>query len=90
MTAAQLERAINAQTRMLILNSPNNPTGAVYTEELKSLEKVLLKYPDVVVLSDEVYERIYFHGEIAPNIAQTCPRLRKRIIQILAFPRPMR
>ena len=64
-TAEQLEKAITPKTRMLMLNSPSNPTGSIYSyDELKALAEVLAKYPDVIVLSDEIYEHINFTGEV--------------------------
>lgn len=63
-TPAQLEAAITPKTRMVLLCSPSNPTGSVYTKkELKGLVEVLAKYPDVLVLADEIYEHINFTGE---------------------------
>ena len=63
-TPAQLEAAITPKTRMVLICSPSNPTGSVYTkEELKGLVDVLAKYPDVLVLADEIYEHINFTGE---------------------------
>lgn len=63
-TPAQLEAAITPKTRMVLLCSPSNPTGSVYTkEEIKGLVEVLAKYPDVLVLADEIYEHINFTGE---------------------------
>lgn len=63
-TPAQLEAAITPKTRMVLICSPSNPTGSVYTkEELKGLVEVLAKYPDVLVLADEIYEHINFTGE---------------------------
>lgn len=63
-TPAQLEAAITPKTRMVLICSPSNPTGSVYTkEELKRLVEVLAKYPDVLVLADEIYEHINFTGE---------------------------
>lgn len=62
-TPAQLEAAITPKTKALILCSPSNPTGSVYTkEELKELADVLAKYPNVVVLADEIYEHINYIG----------------------------
>ena len=62
-TGAQLEAAITPKTKMLILCSPSNPTGSVYTkEELKELADVLAKHPDVFVVADEIYEHINFIG----------------------------
>ncbi len=63
-TPAQLEAAITPKTRMVLLCSPSNPTGSVYSkEELRGLVEVLAKYPDVLVLADEIYEHINFTGE---------------------------
>ena len=65
-TPEQLEEAITPKTKALILCSPSNPTGAVYSlEELKGLAGVLKKYPDVIVLSDEIYEHINYMGKHA-------------------------
>lgn len=62
-TAEELAAAITPQTRMLILNSPNNPTGAMYTrEEMAALVRVLEAHPEVVVLSDEIYEYIAYQA----------------------------
>lgn len=64
MTAEQLENAITDKTKMLILCSPSNPTGSVYSkEELASLAEVLRKHPDVFVLADEIYEHINYVGK---------------------------
>ena len=63
MTAAQLEAAITPKTRMIILCSPSNPTGSVYTkEELRSLADVILAHDDLFVLADEIYEHINYTG----------------------------
>lgn len=63
-TPEQLEAAITPKTRMVLICSPSNPTGSVYTkEELKGLVEVLAKYPDVLILADEIYEHINFTGE---------------------------
>ena len=63
-TPEQLEAAITPKTRMVLICSPSNPTGSVYTkDELKGLVDVLAKYPDVLVLADEIYEHINFTGE---------------------------
>ena len=63
MTAAQLEAAITPKTRMIILCSPSNPTGSVYTkEELRSLAEVILAHDDLFVLADELYEHINYTG----------------------------
>ena len=63
MTAEQLERAITPKTRMLILCSPSNPTGSVYSkEELRSIAEVILKHDELYVLADEIYEHINYIG----------------------------
>ncbi|MZQ80262.1 MAG: aminotransferase class I/II-fold pyridoxal phosphate-dependent enzyme [Bacteroidales bacterium] len=63
-TPAQLEAALTPRTRVLIFNSPSNPTGMVYTrEEMGALVKVLEKYPQVIIISDEIYEHITFSGK---------------------------
>lgn len=63
-TPAQLEAAITPKTRLMIYSSPCNPTGSVYTrEELKGLADVLVKYPDITIVADEIYEHINFVGK---------------------------
>jgi len=63
-TPAQLEAALTPRTRVLIFNSPSNPTGMVYMrEEMGALVKVLEKYPQVIIISDEIYEHITFSGK---------------------------
>lgn len=65
-TPEQLEAAITPRTRMVLLCSPSNPSGSVYTRrELQELVKVLEKYPQVAILSDEIYEHINYTGEFA-------------------------
>ena len=62
-TPTQLEAAITPRTRVLIFNSPSNPTGMVYTkEEMAALVTVLEKYPEIIIISDEIYEHITFSG----------------------------
>ncbi len=62
-TPDQLDAAMTDKTRVVMLNSPSNPTGSVYTrEELQGLVNVLVKYPDALILSDEIYEHINFTG----------------------------
>lgn len=80
-TGAQLEAAITPKTKMLILCSPSNPTGSVYTkEELKELADVLAKHPDVFVVADEIYEHINYVGK-HQSIAQF-EEIRDRVIII--------
>ncbi|MFZ8961225.1 MAG: pyridoxal phosphate-dependent aminotransferase [Flavobacteriaceae bacterium] len=60
-TPEQLEAAITSKTKLVMFNSPNNPSGTVYTEaEYRALAKVLEKYPDIFILSDEIYEHINY------------------------------
>ena len=81
MTAQQLEEAITPKTRMLILCSPSNPTGSVYTaEELAALAEVILKHDDLFVLADEIYEHINYTGKHA-SIASV-PGMKERSIII--------
>ena len=78
-TGAQLEAAITPKTKMLILCSPSNPTGSVYTKaELKELADVLAKYPNIYVVADEIYEHINYVGA-HQSIAQF-PEIRDRVI----------
>ena len=79
MTPEQLEAAITPKTRVLILCSPSNPTGAVYTQdELASLAQVLMKHENVITLSDEIYEHINYCGQSA-SIAKE-PGMQERTI----------
>lgn len=80
-TAAQLEKAITPKTRMVILNSPSNPTGMAYSkEELSSLAQVLLKHPNVLIATDDMYEHILWTKEPFSNIVMVCPELYERTI----------
>ncbi|MCX8049491.1 MAG: pyridoxal phosphate-dependent aminotransferase [Methylohalobius sp.] len=79
-TPEQLEAAITPKTRLVVLNSPSNPTGKVYTaEELKALAQVLLAHPTVLIASDDMYEHILWEGKFA-NILNACPELYERTI----------
>ena len=78
-TPAQLEAAITPRTRLLVLNSPSNPTGSVYSEaELKALADVLLRHPQVWIASDDMYEHIRWDGTQFKNIVNACPELYER------------
>jgi aspartate aminotransferase len=77
-----LAAAITARTRWLLLNSPNNPTGAVYdAAELRALADVLRVHEHVLVLSDDIYEHILYDGAFC-NLAQVAPDLRSRILTV--------
>ena len=83
LTAAQLAQAITPNTRMVILNSPSNPTGKAYTQdELQALAEVLLKNPQVLVATDDIYEHIYWGQEPLVNLVALCPELRDRVVII--------
>ena len=80
-TAAQLQAAITPKTRALILCSPSNPTGSVYTsDELRALKDVLTKHPGIYVISDEIYEHINYAGR-HESMAQF-EELRERVIVV--------
>jgi aspartate aminotransferase len=83
MQAADLERAITPNTRWVILNAPNNPSGATYTyEELASLAAVLMRHPHVWVMTDDMYEHILFDGLTFHTIAEVQPELKSRTLTI--------
>ncbi len=79
---AQLEKAITPKTRAIIFNSPSNPTGMVYSQtELEALAVVLRKHPNIVILSDDIYNRLMFSGEaVAPHILHIAPDLKDRTL----------
>ena len=78
-----LERAITPKTKWLILNSPSNPTGSVYTKkELQALGEVLKRHPDVWVLSDDIYEHLIYDGETFYTIAEVVPELYDRTLTV--------
>ena len=80
-TPEQLEAAITPLTRLLILNSPSNPTGAAYRRaELAALGEVLRRHPQILVLSDDIYEHICWDSEPFCNIVNACPDLYERTV----------
>ncbi|SFN71432.1 aspartate aminotransferase [Nitrosospira briensis] len=80
-TAAQLEQAITPRTRMFVINSPSNPSGAVYTlDELKTLGEVLLRHPEILVATDDMYEHILLSEGRFVNILNACPELYSRTV----------
>jgi aspartate aminotransferase len=82
-TPAQLAAAITPRTKLMFINSPSNPTGAAYTRaELQGLGAVLEKHPDIVVVSDEIYEHIYWAPEPFTSFAQANPGLYDRTVTI--------
>jgi aspartate aminotransferase len=83
LTPAQLEAAITPRTRWLVLNAPNNPSGATYSyAELKGLAEVLLRHPHVWVMTDDIYEHILYDGREFATIAQVEPALKERTLTI--------
>lgn len=83
LTPEALERAITPATRWLILNSPGNPTGALYSgAELAALGKVLRRHEQVMVLSDDVYEHIRYDGREFATMAAVCPDLAERTLTL--------
>ena len=80
-TAEDLERSITDKTRLLVLNSPSNPTGIAYTrDELGTLGSVLERHPQVFVISDDIYEHIMFRGQEFSNILNATPSLANRTL----------
>ena len=80
-SAEQLEGAINPRTRLVVLNSPSNPTGTAYTKaELQALGEVLRRHPGVLIATDDIYEHILWADEPFHNIATACPDLAERTV----------
>ncbi len=80
-TAAQLEAAITDKTRLLFINSPSNPSGIIYTrDELRALGEVLLKHPNIIVGTDDMYEHILFGDNKFVNILMATPELYKQCV----------
>lgn len=78
-TAAQLAAAITPKTKMVVINSPSNPSGAVYTlDELKALGEVLKKHPGIIIATDDMYEHVLLTDEKFVNILNACPELYPR------------
>ncbi len=83
LSAKDLEAAITPRTKWLFLNSPNNPCGSIYTrDDLLALGEVLLRYPHVYVLSDDIYEHILFDGHQFATLAHVVPTLKDRVLTI--------
>ena len=85
LTPELLRKALTPKTKAILLNSPSNPTGMIYTaEELKGLAAVLKDHPRVVILSDDIYNRLVFDskGEVAPHILHVAPELKGRVIAL--------
>ena len=79
----QLREVITSHTKLLMLNSPNNPTGIAYTrQDLEELAEVLLENPHVYVVTDDIYEHILWSGEPFCNIVNACPDLKDRTVVV--------
>tara|TARA_B100000686_G_C16651033_1_gene895588 strand:- start:73 stop:1278 length:1206 start_codon:yes stop_codon:yes gene_type:complete len=82
-TSKQLEENITSKTKWFMLNSPSNPTGSTYSyEELKDLANILIKYPHVLILSDDIYEKILYEDQKFFTIAQVEPKLKNRTLTL--------
>lgn len=83
MSPGQLSDAITAKTKLIILNSPSNPTGQVYSKaELTAIGEVMVANPDVLILTDDIYEHIYWGDEPLTHLAALFPELKDRLILI--------
>lgn len=77
-----LANAISSKTKLVMLNSPSNPTGACYSKkELQQLGEILRQYPDIYIISDDIYEHTTWDGNFS-NLAMACPDLQDRVIVI--------
>ena len=82
-TAKQLRSSLTDQTRLLIINSPSNPTGKVYTaEEYRALANVLIEHPKVMIVCDDIYEHIYWGEKPFCTLLNVCPELTGRTVVI--------
>mgnify|MGYP001249938180 FL=1 len=82
-TPEQLEAAITPRSKLFILNSPSNPTGVAYTrEELQALGEVLERHPQILIVSDDIYEHILWTPEPFVNIVNACPQLQDRTVVV--------
>ena len=82
-TPEQLEQNITSNTKWLMLNSPSNPTGSVYSEnELLELASILLKYPNVFIMSDDIYEKIIYEDAKFFTLASLEPKLKDRCLTL--------
>ena len=83
MTPEQLEAAITPKSRLMVLNSPSNPTGGCYTRaELKALGEVIARHPQLIVCADDIYEHISWGTEPFCSIATACPDIRDQVVVV--------
>lgn len=82
--AFQIEKCITPKTKVLLLNSPNNPTGAMYSRsEMAEIGRMLERHPQVVVISDDIYNELVFGGEkVAPHLLHVAPGLKSRTVVV--------
>lgn len=83
LTPETLERCMSERTRVVLLNTPNNPTGQIYSREaLAALGEVLMNYPNAFVITDDIYEHLRFDSQPFTNILNACPSLKDRTVVI--------
>jgi aspartate aminotransferase len=82
--ASQIEKFITPKTKVLLLNSPNNPTGAMYSKaEIADIAKMLERHPKIVVISDDIYNQLVFTGlAVAPHVLHANPALKDRVLVV--------
>ncbi|MFF0952225.1 pyridoxal phosphate-dependent aminotransferase [Rhizobium leguminosarum] len=84
--AAELRKLVNDRTRWLIINNPNNPTGAIYDREtLAGIADIVRDFPNLWVMSDDIYEYIVYAGGVTPHILQVAPDLQSRTLVVSGF-----
>ena len=80
-TADQIEKSITDKTKWLMINSPSNPTGSMYSrDELKEIGDLVKKFENLLVLSDDIYEKIIYDGNTFSTIAEVCPEIKERVL----------
>ncbi|MEP1442779.1 MAG: pyridoxal phosphate-dependent aminotransferase [Hyphomicrobiales bacterium] len=83
LTPENLEAALTPKSRWLFLNLPSNPSGAVFSaDDLKAIGAVVAKHPNLMVLSDEIYEHILFDGQKFNSFVEVCPELKDRVLTV--------
>lgn len=83
LTPDELDEKLDRRTRLVILNSPNNPTGQIYGKEaLRKLGEVILDYDDIYVVTDDIYEHLRWDGQPFHNIVNACPSIKSRTIVV--------
>ncbi len=82
--ASQIEKKLTAKTKLLLFNSPSNPTGQVYTRaEIEDLVGLLRRHPQLIVISDDIYNQLTFGSEpVAPHILHLAPDLKNRVVAV--------